>query len=389
MTKVVVTGIGAVAANGLSAEEIFSACLQKKSGLKKCSLFSAPALRTEYVGEIPDPTLPKHRRTLSIAEKAADQAILDAGVSPDYFEKCGLRAALCFATLLSPTENMTEYLVSGDKDALCRVPEIISSLRKKYKLFGPSFTDSAACAAGTTTLGIAFDLIREGKADVVLAGGADPLSKFACFGFHSLQSLSSGTCRPFDKERDGINLGEGGAFFVVESEEHALKRKASIRGEIVGYGLNNDAYHITSPDPEGYGAVASVTEAAKTVPFSEIGYVNAHGTGTILNDAMEASALRKSAFSPDLIVSSSKSFVGHCLAAAGAVEGAITLLALQKGIFPPNLDLDSPMEECSSYVYPASPVEKNAEYALSDSFAFGGNTASILFKKYNAPKEEL
>ena len=382
MTKVVVTGIGAIAANGLSAEEIFSSCIRKESGLKKCSLFSAPSLRTEYVGEIPDPTLPKKNRTTAIAERAADEALKSAGLSSEYFSQCGTRAALCFATLLAQTEGLTEYITSGEGSVLCRIPDIVSYLRKKYRLYGPAYTDSAACAAGTTALGIAYDLIREEKADIVLAGGADPLSPFACFGFHSLQALSETTCRPFDKQRDGINLGEGSAFFIVESEEHALKRKARIRGEIVGYGIHNDAYHITSPDPDGYGAQASVREATRSISLSEIGYINAHGTGTVLNDAMEASALKKAAFSPDLVVSSSKSFIGHCLAAAGAVEGAITLLALEKGVFPPNLGLTDKAEECSSFVYPVEPVEKRTDYALSDSFAFGGNTASVLLKKY-------
>ena len=380
MTKVVVTGIGAVAANGSSAKEIFDGCVEKRSGLKECALFDPSLLRTPFVGEIR--SLPKKDRVFRIIEHCCDQALEDASFTADDFRKEGIRGCLCFATLLASIENIRSYVSDDNADALCEIPSYIDFIHKKYGVLGASYTDSSACAAGTTALGIAFDLISENKADVVLVGGADPLTDFACYGFHSLQSLSTDKCKPFDVRRDGINLGEGGAFFVVESEEHAKKRGAKIRCEIVGYGINNDAYHITGPDPEVYGACASMKEACKTVSFDKIDYVNTHGTGTILNDAMEMTSLKKLPFKKDLVVSSTKPITGHCLAAAGAIEAAITMLALENNVAPPTANLTDKEENCASYVYPQEALERELKYALSDSFAFGGNTASVLLKKY-------
>lgn len=380
MKRVVVTGIGAIAANGNTAEEIFSGCVEGKSGLKKCTLFDVTGLRTPFVGEIPG--LSQDNRFFQIVDTACKQAISDADITEDDFERAGIRACLSFATLLAPIENICKYLSDGDGEKLCRIPQYTDFLHKKYHIGGATYIDSSACVAGTTALGIAFDLIQENKADLVLAGGADQMTNFACYGFHSLQALSTEKCKPFDKNRDGINLGEGGAFFVVESEEHAKKRGAKIHCEIAGYGIHNDAYHITGPDPEGYGACASVTEACKNVPLSEIGYLNTHGTGTELNDKMEATALKKLPFGANLTVSSTKPVIGHCLAAAGALEAAITAFTIEKGIVPPTVGLTEEMEECSLYSYPKKAVEKEIFYALSDSFAFGGNTASLLLKKY-------
>ena len=242
----------------------------------------------------------------------------------------------------------------------------------------------AACASGTTAIGIAYDQVQSDKADIVIAGGADPLTYFSCAGFHALKSLSNSVGKPFDKKRDGINIGEASAFFIVEELRHALERNAKIYGEILGYGINNDAYHVTSPSPDGCGATASINMAmAHTdIAVADIDYINAHGTGTHLNDEMEANVIKNMFDGKDLNVSSTKSVTGHCMAAAGAVEFAVVLMAIKNGIVPSSANLADKMDECMDNVYNTKSFERPIKYALSNSFAFAGNTSSILVGGY-------
>ena len=232
-------------------------------------------------------------------------------------------------------------------------------------------------------IGITFDMIKNDKVDMVIAGGADQMTEFSCVGFHALKSLSNYKCKPFDKKRDGINIGEAGAFFLVEELQHALDRNAKIYGEILGYGINNDAYHITSPSPDGEGAKASMKMALKDtgVELSQIDYINAHGTGTELNDSMESKAIND-LFDHAVTVSSTKATIGHCMAASGALEFAAVLLAIKYGQVPPTLGLTDKMDECEKMDYNTELRDKNVEYAMSNSFAFAGNSASILVETY-------
>ncbi len=371
--KVVVSGLGLVAANGQNGEEVFKNCFCGVSGLKPCSLFDASNLKTEYVGETD--TASTGNRFFGILKKCVDEAMRSARITKEDVEKKGIRAALSFATLLAGND-----IICDEEGDLTKIPDYLAEIKAYCGINGACYNDMSACAAGTTAVGIAFDLIRERKADLVICGGVDPLTKFSCYGFHALRSLSDGCCKPFDRERDGINIGEGGAFFVIESEKSALDRGAEILGEIVGYGIHNDAYHITSPDPEGSGALLSMSQATDGIDKNEIGYINAHGTGTHHNDEMEAKAIGKMFLG--VSVSSTKSMTGHCLAAAGAIETALCLMAVQRGVILPTASTGTLADECDGNEYPLSGQKKEYRYALSNSFAFGGNTASLLIGKY-------
>lgn len=395
--SVVVTGIGIITSNGLTRDEVFENCLNGVNGMEECTLFNSNNLKTAYVGQIHDDSIPyltKHpqdtERIQHILARVIDEAMEDAKITKEDVASLGNRAFLTFATSLAANGRIMGYVTekgkngSADPEWLNQIPAFTSWIKERCGINGGCYTTMSACAAGSTAAGIALDLIKENKADVVMVGGADPLTEFSCVGFHVLKALSSTTCKPFDENRDGINIGEGGAFFVLETLEHAKRRNAKIYGEIVGYGLNNDAYHITSPDPNGYGAYESMCAAVKNVPLEEIDYINAHGTGTKLNDDMEVKAISRlfSQKTSRLSVSSTKSMVGHCLAAAGAVEMAVTLMSIQKGVVLPTIRLEHPMQSCAEFDFPNQKQNKNIRYALSNSFAFAGNTASILMKRY-------
>ena len=401
--RVVVTGIGIITGNGLNKEEVFESCTNGVNGLVKCSLFDASELKTEYVGQIQDNSIPyltKHaedkERIQFILDRIIDEAMTDANISIEEIAKLGIRASVSFATSLAANGRISGFVVEksekgeANPEWLCQIPSFTSYIKHRCGAQGSCYTTMSACAAGSTATGIAFDLIREDKADVVLVGGADPLTEFSCVGFHALKSLSSSLCSPFDEKRDGINIGEGGAFFVIETLEHALARNAKIYGEIVGYGLNNDAYHITSPDPNGFGAYESMRAAINDIPLDKIDYINAHGTGTRLNDAMESATIARifKGKNDDLAISSTKSMIGHCLAAAGAIEMAVTLLSIDREMVTPTIRLDQPMEECAEFNYITEKQHKLIRYALSNSFAFAGNTASILIGRYEGNQKE-
>ena len=390
--RIVVSGIGVITSNGNNKEEYLNNLLNGVSGLKKCNLFDASRLKTEYVGEIENAEFPyltenqnDKERITYIMERAIDEAFEDAKISVDEVSQYNERAYLAFATSLAANGRIMSY-VRDERNGKCepewltQIPSFVPWIKEKCGIKGGCYTTMSACAAGTTAAGIAYDLIQSGKADMVIAGGADPLTEFSCTGFHVLKSLSEGQCKPFDNNRDGINLGEGGAFFVIETMESAKKRGSHIYGEILGYGINNDAYHITSPSPDGVGALASMEMAMAHTEVSKdaVDYINAHGTGTSLNDKMEVDAINNF-FGKDkhLYVASNKSMIGHCLA-AGAVEMAATLLCLKNDCIAPNIRLTDKMDVSEAHDFLTEKVETKVNYALSNSYAFAGNTASIL-----------
>lgn len=395
--RVVVTGVGVITANGIGKEAFFSNTINGVTGIKKCSSFDASKLRTPYVGEIAadmpiQPRNPNDRgRFECIAEIAIHEMFEDSGISKEVVQAMGRKAYMSFATSLAINEKIMGFVKERaeghfESEWLTRSPNFLNLLKQKCGVKGGCYTTTSACAAGTTAAGIGFDLIKQGKAELVIVGGVDPLTEFSCTGFHSLKSLSESVCKPFDQKRDGINIGEGGAFFVFETLERAKKRGAKIYGEILGYGINNDAYHITSPDPDGFGACASMAMAIKHsgIEKQQVDYINAHGTGTKLNDEMETRALSKFFADVDkkIEVSSNKSMIGHCLAAAGAIELAATLLSISFGKSMPNINLTEQMETGDNQEYIVHSEDRNYQYALSNSFAFAGNTASILVGKY-------
>ena len=251
---------------------------------------------------------------------------------------------------------------------------------------GPLLLIANACASGANAIGHAWELIRTGQAHRVLTGGYDALSHLVFSGFDSLQALSTTQCRPFDAHRDGLALGEGAAVLTLESLEAAEKRRAPILGEIVGYGAVTDVHHLTQPQPQGDAAFASMQAACRRagVKPEQIGYVNAHGTGTPLNDSAEAGAINRWAggHAKNLPVSSTKASIGHLLGAAGAVEAVICLMALRGQWLPPTSTLQLPDPLCAFPVV-RTPASASLDYALTNSFGFGGANASLILKRFS------
>jgi 3-oxoacyl-[acyl-carrier-protein] synthase II len=258
-------------------------------------------------------------------------------------------------------------------------------LARALGINGPITIIANACASGANAIGHAWDLIRAGFADRVLAGGYDALCQLVFAGFDSLQALSPGINRPFDAARDGLALGEGAAVVTLETLASAERRRAPVLGEIVGYGAVTDSHHLTQPHPDGDAAVGSMTEACRVARLdpAQIGYVNAHGTGTPLNDAAEAAAINRWAgdHARQLPVSSTKASIGHLLGAAGAVEVVICLMALQGQWLPPTSTLRTPDPACRFPVV-HQPTDRRLDYALTNSFGFGGANASLILRRW-------
>jgi 3-oxoacyl-[acyl-carrier-protein] synthase II len=254
-----------------------------------------------------------------------------------------------------------------------------------FGLGGPLIFIANACASGANAIGHAWDLVRLGQTDRALAGGYEALSQLIFAGFDSLQALSMTQCRPFDAHRDGLALGEGAAVLALEAYDSARKRGASILGELAGYGASTDVHHLTQPQPEGSAALASMTAACQSAGLTplQIDYVNAHGTGTPLNDSAEAAAINRWAGdrAATLPVSSTKSSVGHLLGAAGAVEAVVCLMALRGQWMPPTSTLETPDPACRFPVV-RKPTDGKLDYVLSNSFGFGGANATLILRRW-------
>lgn len=270
--------------------------------------------------------------------------------------------------------RVTQYQAQSQALALC----------KGLGFNGPITIIANACASGANAVGHAWSLIRHGHASRVVTGGYDALSQLVFAGFDSLQALSPTTCRPFDATRDGLALGEGAAVFTLETLEHARSRGARVLGEIVGYGAVNDAHHLTQPQPEGNAAHGAMTLACASaaLPPEHIDYINAHGTGTPLNDSAEAAAISRWANASRVAVSSTKGSIGHLLGAAGAVEVGVCVMALDGGWLPPNAAIASADPLCS-FKLVTRPEDRQCDYALTNSFGFGGANASVIVKRWS------
>jgi 3-oxoacyl-[acyl-carrier-protein] synthase II len=258
-------------------------------------------------------------------------------------------------------------------------------LAEAFGFRGPASVIANACASGANAIGHAFELIQRGHATRVLTGGYDAISELVFSGFDSLQALSPTACRPFDQHRDGLALGEGAAMFTLETLEAAERRGAKILGEILGYGAATDAHHLTQPHPQGDAALASMNAACAGAKISpaQINYINAHGTGTPLNDSAEAAAINRWAgdHAAQIPVSSTKASIGHLLGAAGAVEIAVCLMALRGQWLPPEVSLQTPDPLCK-FPLVQKPTAAKLDYALTNSFGFGGANASVILRRW-------
>jgi beta-ketoacyl-acyl-carrier-protein synthase II len=409
--RAVITGLGAISPVGSSIDDIWGNLLAGRSGIRRITQFDPSGLPCQVAGEIPDfdPTdyLDKKEarrlaRSAQIALAAAMTAVEDAGL-PDTMPQPE-RSAVYFGTGIGGLDVFEESNRVFHTKGYSRVnpfslpgtlPNMPAyAIGRQFQCLGPNFTITTACATSTQAIGEASELIRRGAADIVITGGTEAMIRdFAIVGFIAMRALTSSynenperASRPFDLNREGFVFSEGSGALVVEELEHARQRGAHIYAEIAGHAASSDGFHMAAPDPNGAGPIRAMRwalEDAKLKP-QEIDYINAHGTGTQLNDPTETRAI-KSVFAEhayNIPVSSTKSMIGHAMGASGALEAIACTLAIENGWLPPTINLDTPDPECDLDYVPnqARQVEVNA--TLSNSFGLGGQNACLVLKRY-------
>lgn len=406
--RVVITGLGAITPLGNSAEESWKGICAGKSGIGLITKFDATVFDTKIAGEVKafDPlqhvNKKEYRRLddfIVYALAAADMAVQDADHPAIAGERSGVIIGSAIGGLATIEKEKETILQAGPRRvATFMIPAVLANLAAghvsiRYGLKGPITCPTTACAAGTNAIGDAFRMIRDGYADLMITGGVEAaVTPLSVAGFNAMRALSTKNdepekaSRPFDKKRDGFVIGEGCGLVVLEELSSALKRDAKIYGEVIGYGLTSDAYHLAAPPPGHEGAVRCMKEALADggIAPEEVDYINAHGTSTQLNDLYETQAI-KAVFgttNPDIAVSSTKSMTGHMLGAAGGVEAIFTVKALQDGIMPPTINLDEPDPESGLDFVPHRARQKDMRIALSNTFGFGGVNASLVLRKY-------
>ena len=406
--RVVITGLGAISPLGNSAEESWKGVCAGKSGIGLITKFDTTVFDTKIAGEVKafDPlqhvNKKEYRRLddfIVYALAAADMAVQDAGHTRIAGERSGVIIGSAIGGLATIEKEKETILQAGPRRvATFMIPAVLANLAAghvsiRYGLKGPITCPTTACAAGTNAIGDAFRMIRDGYADLMITGGVEAaVTPLAVAGFNAMRTLSTKNdvpekaSRPFDRKRDGFVIGEGCGLLILEELSAALKRDAKIYGEVIGYGLTSDAYHLAAPPPGHEGAVRCMKEALADgrIAPEEVDYINAHGTSTLLNDLYEAQAIKTvfGATNPGIAVSSTKSMTGHMLGAAGGVEAIFTVKALQEGVMPPTINLDEPDPENDLDHVPHQARQKDMRFALSNTFGFGGVNVSLVLKKY-------
>jgi 3-oxoacyl-[acyl-carrier-protein] synthase II len=411
MKKAVITGMGVISPLGNDIDTFWSAIKAGKSGLGPITRFDASTVDSKVAAEVKDfdPSQFMEKRDArkmalftQFAVAAAVQAWKQAGLetsAPD-LERVAVVLGNGIGGIEIFQESHKKLLESGPSRMLpMTVPMMIGNeaagnIAIHFGIKGPALTQVTACASGTDALGQAMDLIRAGRADVVVAGGTEgAISEFAIGGFCMLKALSTAyndtpqkASRPFDAARDGFVIGEGAGIMILESEDHAKARGATVLGELAGYGASCDAYHITAPEPSGDGGARAISQAIKDagVAPEAVAYYNAHGTSTQMNDPIETQMVKKAfgEHSKKIKVSSTKSMTGHMIAAAGAVEAIICALAIRDGFFPPTINLDKADDACDLDYVPNVGVSGRIDVAASASLGFGGHNACVVLRKY-------
>jgi 3-oxoacyl-[acyl-carrier-protein] synthase II len=404
---VVVTGLGIVAPVGNERDSAWEAVAAGRGGVRPITSFDTSAYRTNFAGTVEgfDPHLslePKEVRKADRYSQFAMEATRQAMEQADLPEigdpfRAGVIVASGIGGMLTFEEQHRRLLERGPKRVSpLFIPMMIADMAAgmisiRYGFRGPNYCTVSACASAGHAIASAFDQIRLGQADVMITGGSEAsICPSALAGFGNMKALSTRNdeperaSRPFDAGRDGFVLGEGAGILILESEDHARERGATVLGEVVGYGLTADAFHMTQPDTEGRGAAGCMSAALANagIAATDIGYINAHGTSTFFNDKIESRAIRDvfGSHADDLLVSSTKSMVGHLLGAAGGVEAVFTILALRHGLIPPTINLEDPDPECDLEYCANEAVARELEYALSNSFGFGGHNVSLCFR---------
>lgn len=406
--KVVITGLGAICPIGNNANIAFQSAVNGVCGIDVATRFDTKLTGITAAGEVKDlesvlPISKREAKRLDLftqyAITAAFEAWNDANIKDGEMDT--ERIGVVLGSGMGGLETICEQdrlLVSQGPIGVSAmfIPKTIINIAAgtiaiKLALHGPCFGIVSACSSGTDAIGHAYYAVKEGRLDGVLVGGSESvLTELAVQGFHQMQALSESTdpkraCIPFDEERQGFVMGEGSSFLFIESEESAKKRNAKIYGEIAGFGQTCDAFHVTAPLTEGTYAARAMELAVSDagIQKEQIGYINAHGTGTPLNDSIETTAIKKcfGEHSKKLLVSSTKSMTAHMLGAAGALEALLTIKSLNAGIAPPTIGLNKEGEGCDLDYVKGKSRPINTEYALSNSFGFGGHNSALLLKK--------
>ncbi len=407
--RVVITGMGVVSPIGIGIDAFEEALFEGKNGVARITLFDASSYRSQIAGEvrnfIPRDYLPLKQiarmdRFTQMGMVAAEEAIKQAGILPNEEDsgEIGILVGSGVGGLYTIGREQTVLLEKGPRRVSpFLVPMLITDITSaqiaiKYGFSGPNFSISTACASGNHSIGEAFKIIQRGDAEVMVAGGAEAaITPLGLAGFCSMRALSTRNSepakasRPFDKQRDGFVIGEGAGVVILEKWERARKRKVPIWGEIIGFGMSGDAYHITQPVGDGRGLREAMRRALldAKIPIEKVDYINAHGTSTLLNDKIETSAIKnlfgKNAYR--IPVSSTKSMTGHLLGATGGVEAIACLLALKKAIIPPTINYEESDPDCDLDYVPNQSREVNLGVAMSNSMGFGGHNAVLLLKK--------
>jgi len=410
MRRVVITGVGAVTPVGNTAEEFWAALIQGKSGIGPITRFDATPLPTKIAGELKgfDPLRYMDKKDdrkldpfLKYAIACAAMAVEDAGLNVERVDRTrfGVLVGSGIGGISTLLETHKILLEKGpDRVSPFFIPMLIVNMASglismRFGAKGPNSSVVTACATGNHAIGDAMRIIQRNDADVMICGGAEAcITPMGIGGFAAMRALSQRNdepekaSRPWDTQRDGFVVGEGSGILVLEEFEHAKRRGANILAEIAGYGMSADAYHITSPSDDGDGAFRVMRQAIRDAGIEpeQIDYVNAHGTSTEVGDRIETTALKRvfCDHAYKLAVSSTKSMTGHLLGGAGGLEAGITVLALRDQIAPPTVNLDLPDPECDLDYVPHKARPMKIEYALSNSFGFGGTNGCLIFKRY-------
>jgi beta-ketoacyl-acyl-carrier-protein synthase II len=409
--RVVITGLGAISPLGSSVDKLWDGWINGRSGIRRITRFDASALPCQIAGEIPDfdPEVYMHRkearrfpRASQIALGAATQAVQDAGL-PETMPEAE-RSAVIFGTGIGGFDLVADGLFHLRTKSVSRVnpfvlPSAIPNLSafliaRQFQCHGPNFTITTACATGTQAVGEASEIIRRGKADIVITGGTEALiSDFTIGGFSAMRALPvnyndrpEAASRPFDLNREGFIFSEGAAGLILEELEHARSRGARIYAEVAGHASSSDAFHIAAPNPEATGPANAMRWALEDAGLSQsdVDYINAHGTSTPLNDTTETKAI-KMVFGENayrVAISSTKSMIGHAMGASGALEAIACILAITHGKIPPTINYETPDPICDLDYVPNIARQKSVNVALSNSFGLGGQNACLVLKKY-------
>ena len=411
MRRVVVTGAGVVSPLGIGRDAFWNGLLKGTSGVRRITRFDPTGHECQIAAEVKDfdPLLwieKKEVRKMDLFVQyglaAGLIAVEDAQlkVSDTNRDRVGVLVGTGMGGIPMLVEQNAILLEKGpDRVSPFFIPGIIPNMASgrismQLGAKGPNSCVSTACATGNHAIGDSFRLIQRGEADIMLAGGSEAVIAPLCVaGFSACKALSTRNAdperasRPFDKQRDGFVMGEGAAVLVLEGLEHALDRGATIYGEVIGYGMSGDAYHVTAPAPEGEGAVQSMQRALQDagVRPEDVDYINAHGTSTPYNDANETLAIKRvfGDHAYRLAVSSIKSMIGHTLGAAGAIEAIATISSVRHGIIPPTINYEYPDPDCDLDYVPNNARELSVQVALNNSFGFGGTNATMVFRRYD------